>query len=280
MSTTKDDHGISSFDPVKLFDLERITATRFVGHGPGNSPNSHLYGGQIVAQALAAAQRTVGERHCHSLHTYFLAAGSSRAPLTFNVETLRDGGRFSIRRVRVGQDARFLCDITASFHAGGTDVEHQLVPMPLMPAPEELVEMSALPKGSRWTHVFVKRGMIPHAGDSFYLPRIIPFHRLNEIALLGDAVTADTLDAWGLINRLCDKESVQDTAMDLARRLADQPTRAIDLAKRHYRRSLEVDWNTMLREEMAGQALYATTADRNEILAAGLEGRKPVLTGD
>lgn len=143
-----------------------------------------------------------------------------------------------------------------------------------------LADLVVAAKGSRWTHVFVKRGMIPHAGDSFYLPRIIPFHRLNEIALLGDTVTADTLDSWGLINRLCDKEAVQDTAMDIALRLADQPTRAVGLAKRHYRRSLEVDWNTMLREEMAGQAIYTTTADRNEILAAGREGRKPQLTGD
>ncbi len=143
-----------------------------------------------------------------------------------------------------------------------------------------LADMVVAAKGSRWTHVFVKRGMIPHAGDAFYLPRIIPFHRLNEIALLGDAVTADTLSEWGLINRLVEREALMDTAMDLARRLADQPTRGLGLAKRHYRRSLEADWNTVLREEMAGQALNSTSVDRNEIMAAGREGRKPVLTGD
>lgn len=143
-----------------------------------------------------------------------------------------------------------------------------------------LADLVVAVKGSRWTHVFVKRGMIPHAGDSFYLPRIIPFHRLNEIALLGDTVTADMLNEWGVINRLVDRDALADTALDLARRMADQPTRAVGLAKRHYRRSLEVDWATMLREEMAGQALYTTSLDRNEILAAGREGRKPVLTGD
>lgn len=143
-----------------------------------------------------------------------------------------------------------------------------------------LADMVVAARGSRWSHVLIKRGMIPHAGDSFYLPRIIPFHRLNEIVLLGDTVTADTLDKWGLINRLVDQADVASTAMDLARRFAEQPTRAIGLAKRHYRRSLEVDWNTMLREEMAGQALYSTSADRNEILLAGQEGRKPVLNGD
>lgn len=143
-----------------------------------------------------------------------------------------------------------------------------------------LADMVVAAKGSRWTHVFVRQAMIPHAGDSFYLPRIIPFHRLNEIALLGDAVTADTLHEWNIVNRLAEKEDVFATAMDLATRLAAQPTRSLGLAKRHYRRSLEVDFNTMLREEMNGQALNATTADRQETLAAMKEGRRPVHTGD
>ncbi|NBB50449.1 hypothetical protein GVN24_19420 [Rhizobium sp. CRIBSB] len=143
-----------------------------------------------------------------------------------------------------------------------------------------LADLVVAAKGSRWTHVFVRKVMIPHAGDSFYLPRIIPFHRLNEIALLGDAVTADTLSDWGLINRLVDADQVFETAMDLARRMAAQPTRSLGLAKRHYRRSLEADYSTMLREEMAGQALNTTTADREELAAAVREGRVPSFKGD
>ena len=143
-----------------------------------------------------------------------------------------------------------------------------------------LADMVVAARGSRWTHVFVRRAMIPHAGDSFYLPRIIPFHRLNEIALLGDAVTADTLNDWGLINRLVEQEQVLETAMDLARRMAVQPTRALGLAKRHYRRSLEADYTTMLREEMAGQALTSITADREELTNAVKEGRPPEFRGD
>lgn len=143
-----------------------------------------------------------------------------------------------------------------------------------------LADLVVAARGSRWTHVFVRKVMIPHAGDSFYLPRIIPFHRLNEIALLGDAVTADTLSDWGLINRLVDADQVFETAMDLARRMAAQPTRSLGLAKRHYRRSLEADYNTMLREEMAGQALNTTTADRDELATALREGRAPAFKGD
>ena len=143
-----------------------------------------------------------------------------------------------------------------------------------------MADLVVAARGTRWTHVFVRRVMIPHAGDSFYLPRIIPFHKLNEIALLGDTVTAETLDGWGLINRLVEPQDVMPTAMDLARRLAEQPTRSLGLAKRHYRRSLEADWNTMLREEMAGQALNTTTADRDEMTRAMAEGRKPRFTGE
>jgi len=143
-----------------------------------------------------------------------------------------------------------------------------------------LADLVVAAKGSRWTHVFTRHAMIPHAGDTFYLPRIIPFHRLNEIALLSDTVSADTLSEWGLINRLVDKDEVLPTAMELATRLAQGPTRSLGLTKRHYRRSLEVDMNTMLREEMAGQAFNSTTADRAEAAKAASEGRRPNYTGD
>ncbi|MGE0386810.1 MAG: enoyl-CoA hydratase/isomerase family protein [Gammaproteobacteria bacterium] len=143
-----------------------------------------------------------------------------------------------------------------------------------------LADLVVAAKGSRWTHVFVKRGMIPHAGDSFYLPRIIPFHRLNEIALLGDPVTGDTLHEWGVVNRLVEREQVLPTAMDLATRLAKGPTLGLGLTKRHYRRSLEADYATMLREEMAGQALNSTTADRIEANRAAVEKREPKFIGE
>jgi len=68
--------------------------------------------------------------------------------------------------------------------------------------------------------------------------------------------------------------------MELATRLAQGPTRSLGLTKRHYRRSLEVDMNTMLREEMAGQAFNSTTADRAEAAKAASEGRRPNYTGD
>lgn len=143
-----------------------------------------------------------------------------------------------------------------------------------------LADLVVAANGSRWTHVFTRHGMIPHAGDSFFLPRIIPFHVLNEIALLSDAVTADELSRWGMINRLVEPHQLLPTAMELATRLAQGPTRSLGLTKRHYRRSLESDYATMLHAEQAGQALNSVTADRIEANKAAAEGRRPDYTGD
>jgi 2-(1,2-epoxy-1,2-dihydrophenyl)acetyl-CoA isomerase len=134
--------------------------------------------------------------------------------------------------------------------------------------------------GARWTHVYVRRGMVPHAGDPYFLPRIIPLRRLNELALLGDPVTSEVLHDWGVVNRVVTGDDVLPTAMDLARRLADGPTRTIGLAKRLYRRSLDSDVTTAFEEERAALALISTTADRLEGVRSFVEGRPPAFTGE
>lgn len=134
--------------------------------------------------------------------------------------------------------------------------------------------------GARWTHVFARRGMVPHAGDPYFLPRIVPFHRLNEIAMLGDTVTSEQLAEWGLVNRLVEPDAVLTTATDLATRLAKGPTRSLGMTKRLYRRSLSSDMTTAFDDERNATALLSTTADRREGVAALLEGRPAVFTGN
>src|SRR5439155_24379890 len=65
-----------------------------------------------------------------------------------------------------------------------------------------LADLVVAAEGARWVHVFARRGMVPHAGDPFFLPRILPFHKLNEAALTGDRFTSETLNEWGAVNRL------------------------------------------------------------------------------
>lgn len=133
---------------------------------------------------------------------------------------------------------------------------------------------------ARWTHVFSRRGMVPHAGDPYFLPRIIPFHRLNEIALLSDTLTSTDLAAWGLLNRCVPTDAVEPTALELAERLAAGPTRSLGITKRLYRRSLSSDMATSFEDERNATALISTTADRFEGVSSFVERRPPNFIGD
>jgi 2-(1,2-epoxy-1,2-dihydrophenyl)acetyl-CoA isomerase len=133
---------------------------------------------------------------------------------------------------------------------------------------------------ARWIHAFTRRGMVPHAGDPFFMPRLLPLHVLNEAALLGDAMTSERLERHGAVNRVVPVAAVEATARELADRLAEGPTRSLGLAKRLYRRSLVSDLETSLAEERAATAMLTVTRDRNEGATAFLEGRKPVFTGE
>ena len=103
-----------------------------------------VFGGQVIAQALAAAQDTVsGERVAHSLHAYFMRPGSEDYEITYRVERDFDGGSFSTRRVIALQQDRPILNMAASFQKLETGLWHQ-EPMPDVPQPEELVPESEL----------------------------------------------------------------------------------------------------------------------------------------
>lgn len=95
-----------------------------------NQPNSNqtLFGGQIVAQALAAADRTVSGRVVHSLHAYFIRAGRTDKPVDFQVDPTRDGGRFSTRRVVAQQDDLTIFSMECSYRGDLTGFSHQKPP--------------------------------------------------------------------------------------------------------------------------------------------------------
>ncbi len=142
-----------------------------------------------------------------------------------------------------------------------------------------LADLVVAAEGARWTHVFARRGMVPHAGDPYFLPRVLPLHRLNEAALLSDTLTSETLADWGVINRLVPASDVDATAEELAQRLAAGPTSSLGVMKRLYRRSLTSDMATIFAEEADATALVSQTEDRQEGVKAFLEGRPPNFTG-
>jgi len=103
-----------------------------------------VFGGQVIAQALASAERTVADdREAHSLHAYFLRGGSEDHPIEFQVDRQFDGGSFSNRRVVASQQGRPILNLAASFHKREAGFEHR-EPMPEVAAPDELENERAL----------------------------------------------------------------------------------------------------------------------------------------
>jgi 2-(1,2-epoxy-1,2-dihydrophenyl)acetyl-CoA isomerase len=142
-----------------------------------------------------------------------------------------------------------------------------------------LADVVVAAEGARFIHVFGERGMVPHGGDPFFLPRVLGFHRITEVALLGERVTADTLFQWGAVNRLVPADQVSATAAELAQRIARGATRSLGQARRLYRRSLVSDMTTAFAEEAAAVALVSQTEDRLEGVRSMLERRPAEFRG-
>jgi acyl-CoA thioesterase-2 len=104
---------------------------------PQNFPN--VFGGQVLAQALSAAMRTVpSERIVHSMHAYFLLPGNIHKPIDYAVDPIRDGGSFSTRRVVANQEDRIIFNTSISFQLLEKGLEHQ-ISMPSATPPEQLI---------------------------------------------------------------------------------------------------------------------------------------------
>lgn len=123
---------------LELLDLEPLEHNIYRGRNR-DIGSGRVYGGQVLAQALVAARRTVEEdRAAHSLHGYFILPGDIHAPIVYFVDRLRDGRSFTTRQVTAIQHGRAIFNMSASFHvAGDTGPDHQ-VEMPDVPPPEEL----------------------------------------------------------------------------------------------------------------------------------------------
>ncbi len=122
---------------VTLLDLERLEDNLYRGVSPAMSP-IRVFGGQVAAQALIAAGRTVpSERRVHSLHAYFLRPGSPRQPIVYQVDRVRDGVSFTTRRVVAIQNGKPIFTMSASFQIDEPGVDHA-DPMPVVPPPESL----------------------------------------------------------------------------------------------------------------------------------------------
>jgi acyl-CoA thioesterase-2 len=129
---------------VALLRLERLEDNLFRGESRDIGTH-YVFGGQVLGQALSAAQQTVDdERAAHSLHAYFLRAGDIQKPIVYNVERTRDGGSFSVRRVVAIQHGQTILNCSVSFQIAEPGVEHQM-PMPQVPRPDDLPARPEIP---------------------------------------------------------------------------------------------------------------------------------------
>lgn len=135
-----------ALDFATLVRLEACGPDRFRnGFSDLDFQGGHMFGGQLVAQALAAAMHTLEGRQVQSLHGYFLARADVRQSIDYAVERIRDGRSFATRRVRAEQHGKVVFEMLCSASSGEAGpIDHQDAPPLHVPRPESLATMAQL----------------------------------------------------------------------------------------------------------------------------------------
>lgn len=175
---------------VDLLDIEHLDDALFRGQSPDEFATQRVFGGQVIAQALMAAYRTVDttDRTCHSLHAYFIRPGDPNVPIIYQVDKSRDGGSFTTRRVVAIQHGRQILNMAASFHVSeeGWDYQHQ---MPDAPDPDSLTDMVSLRKE--------QAAVVPERfREHFTRPRAIEMREVDPQDLANPVPKPDSQQMW------------------------------------------------------------------------------------
>lgn len=129
---------------LAILDLEKLEHNLYRGRSPKLNWQ-RVFGGQTIAQALVAAQRTVEPgRHVHSLHGYFMRPGDTQVPIVYEVDRIRDGGSFTTRRVVAIQHGEAIFSLEASFQRDEEGLEHQAAMPQDVPDPGTLLSQKDL----------------------------------------------------------------------------------------------------------------------------------------
>lgn len=132
---------------------------------------------------------------------------------------------------------------------------------------------------ARFIEVFVRVGLVPDSGSSFFLPRLAGLGKALEMAFLGDEVGAEDALRLGLVNHVVPAEDLESATRELALRLAKGPTKAIGLAKRAMNRALNMDLERVLDYEVYAQEAAGASDDHKEGMAAFIEKRPANFSG-
>jgi enoyl-CoA hydratase/carnithine racemase len=132
---------------------------------------------------------------------------------------------------------------------------------------------------ARFAQAFVKRGLHPDWGGTYFLPRLVGMAKACELIFTGDLIDAAEAQRLGLVSQVVAPEALLSTALDLARRIAAGPPVAIRLAKRALYKNAESDLRAALEFETFAQDICVETDDAGEGIRAFVEKRPPVFHG-
>ncbi len=154
-----------------LLDLTDHGPDTWVAQSPKYPWGTRIYGGQVVAQALMAACRTVEDGYApHSLHAYFIRPGNVEEPVRLSVDRLRDGRSFCTRAVVARQSAGAILHLSCSFQRPEEAAEVQTARMPIVPPPGDIY-----PQSTNWPWIMERRDLpsYPGAGRSVGWARLV-----------------------------------------------------------------------------------------------------------
>ncbi len=132
---------------------------------------------------------------------------------------------------------------------------------------------------ARFIEVFSRIGLIPDSGGTYHLPRLVGLAKAFELAYTADEVNAEEALRIGLVNRVVPHDQLLTATMDLARRLAEGPTRGYGLTKRAFRYAMSAPLDAALEYEAHMQEIAGRTADHREGVTAFFEKRKARFEG-
>ena len=171
---------------LETLALERIEVNLY--RGVDKDGRGRIFGGLVIAQALLAAYKTVEDRHCHSLHCYFIRPGDPSVPILYDVDRSRDGKTFTTRRVTAIQHGQQIFNLAASFQVPEDGLEHQDT-MPSVPSPEALDDELKLRKA-------LTDKMPPKMREMAMRPRPVEMRPVNPQDFMGGKVLDPEQDIW------------------------------------------------------------------------------------
>lgn len=165
---------------VELLTLEQLDDNLFRGQNY-QTPWGRVFGGQVLAQSIHAARRTVpAERIIHSMHGYFILGGDPKQPIIYDVDRIRDGRSFTTRRVVAIQKGRAIFNMSASFQIQEKGFNHQIL-MPQVPTPDEVVpDAEWILKFKKEKPEMVKRYLVQKPIEFRSVEKFDPVHPKKE----------------------------------------------------------------------------------------------------